>query len=135
MIPKWQEALLSAQTLLSSFGRVIISDFDTYTEEGNTVKDWMINKWYKQDGVRIEAETRTTVAELFPKDKFLVTFCRYQEKLFKVNIPHQIICCRKGTFTNTKGFRRPSERDLYALNLKEEDDDYSCTKAEEKKSD
>ena len=135
MIPKWQEALLSAQSLLSPFGRVIISDFDTYTEQGNTIKDWMINKWYKQDGVRIEAETRTTVEQLFPKEKFLVTFCRFQEKLFKINIPHQIICCRKGTITNTKGFRRPSEGDLQALDLREEDEDYAASKAEEKKSD
>lgn len=39
MIPDWKKALLSARSLMSADGRVIVSDFDTYTQEGNSIKD------------------------------------------------------------------------------------------------
>lgn len=116
MIPEWQKALLSAKSLMSEDGRVIVSDFDTYTAGGKSVKDFLIRSWYKQDGVRIEAKSRQFISEeVFPSDKFTVTMARFQKKLMKVSIPHYVACCRKGTITTLDGFRRPSEKDLTAL--------------------
>jgi S-adenosylmethionine-diacylgycerolhomoserine-N-methlytransferase len=113
MIPDWQKALLSAKSLMSADGRVIVSDFDTYTEEGKSLKDTMIRTWYKQDGVRIEAKTREFIrTEVFPNDKFTVTTARFQRKLAGVSIPHYVACCRKGTITTPEGYRRPSMQDL-----------------------
>lgn len=113
MIPEWEKALQSARSLMSVDGRVIVSDFDSYTEEGKSIKDFLIRTWYKQDGVRIEARTRKYIAkEVFPKDAFTVTIARSQQKLFGVNIPHYVACCRKGTITTPEGHRRPSMTDL-----------------------
>ena len=117
MIPDWQKALLSARELMSVDGRVIISDFDTYTKEGNSWKDWAIRTWYRQDGVRIDAGSRDFITQdVFPMDKFTVTMARFQRKLAKVSIPHYVACCRKGTITTPDGFRRPSMQDLSAMN-------------------
>lgn len=106
MIPKWQEALVSAKSLLSPFGRVLVSDFDTYSAEGNGVKDFLIKMWYKQDGVRIDAESRKTIASTFPGNQFTTTFTRFQRSLLGVNIPHYVACCRNGTLTTSQGLRR-----------------------------
>lgn len=123
MIPEWQKALLSARSLMSVDGRVIISDFDTYTPEGNSVKDWMIHTWYKQDGVRIEAESRRFLTtQVFPSNEFTVTMARFQRKLAGVSIPHYVACCRKGTITTPEGFRRPSMIDLKAVTEEKKSD-------------
>jgi ubiquinone/menaquinone biosynthesis C-methylase UbiE len=115
MIPEWEKALMSAKSLMSVDGRVMIADFDTYTEKGTSIKDAMIRTWYKQDGVRIEAKSRQVIQEkVFPADKFTVTIARFQRKLAGVSIPHYVACCRKGTFTTPEGFRRPSVQDLKA---------------------
>merc|ERR1712137_987219 len=82
MIPEWEKALESAKTLMSDEGRVIIADFDTYTEEGKSFKDMCIRLWYKQDGVRIEAKTREVIMQkAFTADKFTTTVARFQQKL------------------------------------------------------
>merc|ERR1711862_292034 len=39
MIPAWEQALESAKGLMSDDGRVLISGFDTYTEEGKGFYD------------------------------------------------------------------------------------------------
>jgi ubiquinone/menaquinone biosynthesis C-methylase UbiE len=126
MIPEWEKALYSAKSLMSSEGRVLVSDFDTYTEEGNSIKDSLIHTWYKQDGVRIEAKTRDVILnEVFAGDDYTTTVARMQRKLAGVWIPHFVSCCRKGTITMPDGFRRPSVPDLSQLN----------ESAEEKKTD
>jgi len=113
MIPAWEKALRSAKSLMSVDGRVVASDFDTYTEGGKSVKDWMIRTWYKQDGVRIEAKSRQFIQEtVFPSDQFTVTTARFQRRLAGVKIPHYVACCRKGTITTPTGHRRPSAVDL-----------------------
>ena len=119
MIPEWQKALESARSLMSEDGRVVISDFDTYTEQGNGIKDFMIHTWYKQDSVRIEAKTRQVISrDVFPANRFKVTFARFQRPLAGVKIPHFVGCCRKETMTCSQGLRRPS-----ATNLKDLDDE------------
>ena len=119
MIPQWQLALQSAKSLMSVDGRVIISDFDTYTEQGTSFKDFLIRSWYAQDGVRIEAKSRQYISnEVFTADKFTVTMARFQKKLAGVRIPHYVACCRKNTVTNSEGFRRPSMQDLKAAEEK-----------------
>ena len=113
MIPDWKKALLSAKNLMSVDGRVIVSDFDTYTEDGKSMTDSVIHAWYKQDGVRIEAGTRHHIQhKVFEKDQFTVTTARFQRKLAGVWIPHCVTCCRKGTITTPEGYRRPSVQDL-----------------------
>jgi len=113
MIPEWEKALYSAKSLMSREGRVLVADFDTYTESGNSVKDWMIRNWYKLDGVRIEAKSRDTILNtIFGGDDYTNTVVRMQKKLAVVNIPHYVSCCRKGTITMPDGFRRPSVPDL-----------------------
>ena len=122
MIPEWQTALLSARNLMSEDGRVIISDFDTYTHAGKSWKDWAMRTWYKQDGVRIEAKTREFITETaFPSDRFVVTMARFQRKLAGVWIPHYVMCCRKETITTSKGLRRPSASNLMVLDEKKSD--------------
>ena len=117
MIPEWEKALNSAKSLMSADGRVIVSDFDTYTEKGNSIKDVMIRTWYKQDGVRIDARSREVIQQkVFPPEKFIVTVARFQRKLAGVSIPHYVACCRKGTITAPDGLRRPSEVNLAAYN-------------------
>ena len=107
MIPEWEKALYSAKSLMSDEGRVLVADFDTYTEEGNSVKDFLIRTWYKQDGVRIEAKTRQTILnKVFAEDEYTTTVARMQRKLAGVWIPHFVTCCRKGTITMPDGFRR-----------------------------
>jgi ubiquinone/menaquinone biosynthesis C-methylase UbiE len=124
MIPQWEKALESARSLMSDQGRVLIADFDTYTEQGNGFKDFLIHTWYKQDSVRIEAKTRQVIAQkVFPANKFNVTFARFQRSLAGVNIPHFVGCCRKETFTNTEGIRRPSVTNLKAMNGEEKKQD------------
>ena len=121
MIPEWKKALLSAKTLLSDQGRVIISDFDTYTEEGKSFKDWLIHMWYKQDGVRIEAESRRYIVnEVFAEPEFVTTVARFQKKLAGVRIPHYVACLRKETITTKEGIRKPSATDLKTLASGEE---------------
>jgi S-adenosylmethionine-diacylglycerol 3-amino-3-carboxypropyl transferase len=95
MIPKWEEALASAKSLLSPNGRLLVADFDTYSEEGTTFKDYLIKTWYKQDGVRIEAKSRQIITnDLFPQDKkFHTVITRFQKPLLGVNIPHYVACC------------------------------------------
>ena len=116
MIPEWEKALYSAKSLMSNDGRVLVADFDTYSEEGNTFKDWMIHTWYKQDGVRIEAKSRDTIFnKVFAGPDFTNTCMRMQKKLAGVKIPHYVACCRKGTITMPDGFRRPSVPDLSKL--------------------
>jgi len=112
MIPEWEKALESARILMSSEGRVLISDFDTYSEHGNGIKDLMIHTWYKQDSVRIEAKTRQVIQKLFPAKDFTVTFARFQRSLAGVSIPHFVGCCRKETITTNEGLRRSSVTDL-----------------------
>ena len=113
MIPEWEKALYSAKSLMSDQGRVMVADFDTYTEEGNTLKDSMIRTWYKQDGVRIEARSRETILNtVFAGKDYTKTCMRMQKKLCGVHIPHYVACCRKGTITMPDGFRRPSVPDL-----------------------
>jgi ubiquinone/menaquinone biosynthesis C-methylase UbiE len=115
MIPEWERALESARSLMSADGRVIVADFDTYTEKGTSIKDMLIRTWYKQDGVRIEAKSRQVIQEtMFPSDKFIVTVARFQRPLAGVSIPHYVACCRKGTVTSPEGLRRPSVQDLTA---------------------
>ena len=110
MIPQWEQAMVSAKSLLSVDGRVIVSDFDTYTEAGGSIKDWLIKSWYAQDGVRIEAKTRDFLChQVFSPDQdFTATISRFQEKLMKVNIPHYVACFRKGSITSADGVRRAS---------------------------
>lgn len=116
MIPQWKRALHSAKSLMSVHGRVIVSDFDTYTEEGKSFRDWMIRSWYKQDGVRIEADSRDTIRQVFaPPSQYVITMARFQRKLAGVWIPHYVACCRKETETTPEGVRRPS-----LLNLQEQ---------------
>ena len=113
MIPEWEKALYSAKSLMSEEGRVLVADFDTYTERGNSLKDWMIRTWYRQDGVRIEAKSREMIlSEVFAGDNYTNTVVRMQKKLAGVRIPHYVTCCRKGTITMPNGFRRPSVPDL-----------------------
>ena len=113
MIPEWEKALRSANNLMSVDGRVIVSDFDTYTVDGKSFKDWMIRTWYRQDGVRIEAKSRQFIQQkIFPSDQFTVTTARFQRDLMGVAIPHYVACCRKGTITTPTGHRRPSAVDL-----------------------
>ena len=113
MIPEWEKALRSAKKLMSIDGRVIVSDFDTYTVDGTSFKDWMIRTWYRQDGVRIEAKSRQFIQhKIFPSDHFTVTTARFQRDLMGVAIPHYVACCRKGTITTPTGHRRPSAVDL-----------------------
>lgn len=121
MIPEWKKALASAKTLMSEEGRVIVSDFDTYTEEGKSIKDWIIYMWYKQDGVRIQAESRQHILnECFPEPEFVTTVARFQKKLAGVWIPHYVMCGRKETVTAKDGTRRPSSTDLTQLKIGEE---------------
>ena len=116
MIPEWEKALYSAKSLMSDQGRVLVADFDTYTLKGNTLKDWIIHTWYKQDGVRIEAKTRETIFEKVFKEPIYSNTCvRMQKKLMGVHIPHFVACCRKGTITMPNGFRRSSIPDLTAF--------------------
>mmetsp|Transcript_17084 Transcript_17084/g.38419 ORF Transcript_17084/g.38419 Transcript_17084/m.38419 type:complete len:704 (+) Transcript_17084:283-2394(+) len=125
MIPKWEDALYSAKSLMSDQGRVLVSDFDTYTLEGNSFKDFLIHTWYKQDGVRIEAKTRDTIVnEVFSGSEFTTSVARMQRKLAGVMIPHFVACCRKSTVTTPGGFRRSLTPDLLDF-----------TSIEEKKSD
>lgn len=114
MIPEWEKALQSAKSLMSVYGRVIVSDFDTYTEQGDSIKDFLIRSWYAQDGVRIEAKTRKYITEtMFSTPDYTVTLARFQRKLAKVSIPHYVACCRKNTETLPgTGQRRPSYQDL-----------------------
>lgn len=113
MIPEWEKALYSAKTLMSDEGRLLVADFDTYTEQGNSFKDFLIRTWYKQDGVRIEAKSRDVILnEVFAENEFTKTCARMQKKLAGVWIPHYVACCRKGTITMPDGFRRPSVPDL-----------------------
>jgi SAM-dependent methyltransferase len=115
MIPEWKLALMSAKSLMSVDGRVIVSDFDTYTEQGKSIKDYLIRSWYAHDGVRIEAKSRHFITEeVFPSDNFTCTIARFQKKLMKVPISHYVACCRKGTITSPEGIRRPSMQDLTA---------------------
>jgi len=113
MIPKWEEALESAKVLMSTEGRLIVADFDTYTVAGNSVKDVLINMWYKQDGVRIEAKSREVItSKVFSPDKYSITVARFQRKLLGVPIPHYVACCRRPMCTLTNGSRRESHPDL-----------------------
>jgi ubiquinone/menaquinone biosynthesis C-methylase UbiE len=97
MIPEWEKALYSAKSLMSNDGRVLVADFDTYTEDGTSVKDWMIRTWYRQDGVRIDAESRNVIFnKVFAEDDYTKTCARMQKKLAGVKIPHYVACCRKG---------------------------------------
>jgi ubiquinone/menaquinone biosynthesis C-methylase UbiE len=114
MIPQWQMAVHSAKSLLSTDGRVIIADFDTYTEGGTSFKDALIRTWYKQDGVRIEAASREFIRMVFEPTQYVITMARFQRKLAGVWIPHYVACCRKLTETTSEGARRPS-----IVNLKE----------------
>lgn len=120
MIPEWQKALMSARSLMSVDGRLVVSDFDTYTEEGTSIKDFLIHSWYKQDGVRIEAKSRNFIVnEAFPSTDFVVTIARFQRKLAGVSIPHYAACCRKATVTLPDGMRRPSNHDFSKYQLEE----------------
>jgi ubiquinone/menaquinone biosynthesis C-methylase UbiE len=124
MIPEWERALESAKNLMSADGRVLISDFDTYSEHGTGIKDFLIRTWYAQDSVRIEARTRHVISQkVFTADKFKVTFARFQRTLAGVSIPHFVGCCRKETTTNADGTRRPSFADLKALVAEEKKQD------------
>jgi S-adenosylmethionine-diacylglycerol 3-amino-3-carboxypropyl transferase len=116
MIPKWEEALMSAKRLMSTDGRLLVADFDTYTAEGRSIKDFLIRSWYAQDGVRIEAKSRQVITQkVFTSDKFTITVARFQRKLLGVSIPHYVACCRKGTITTTEGVRQLSHPDLTAV--------------------
>lgn len=116
MIPQWEKALESAKTLLSDEGRLIVADFDTYTEQGKSIKDFIIRQWYKQDGVRIEAKTRDVITKkVFSSKDYSITVSRFQKKLLRVNIPHMVVCCRKPMYTCDKGIRRQSHPDLTKL--------------------
>merc|ERR1711879_714149 len=81
-------------SLLAHGGRLLIADFDTYSEKGHTLKDFLISTWYNQDGVRIDAETRTVIKEVYASPKFKVTFARFQRKLCGINIPHFVASCQ-----------------------------------------
>ena len=127
MIPAWEQAIMSAKNLLSEDGRVIVSDFDTYTEAGNSIKDTLIQTWYKQDGVRIEARTRHFLQKTaFPEGQYVVTTMRTQKKLAGVWIPHSVICCRKGTITTPEGVRRPSMVDLRSAGNAVDSEEKKC---------
>merc|ERR1712232_724700 len=116
-----EQALESAKTLLSDEGRLIVADFDTYTEAGNSIKDFIIRQWYKQDGVRIEAKTREVITKkVFTSEDYSITVARFQKKLLGVNIPHMVVCCRKPMYTCDKGIRRQSHPDLTKLEEKKE---------------
>jgi len=116
MIPKWEDALNSAKRLMSDDGRMLVADFDTYTEEGRSLKDFLIRSWYAQDGVRIEAKSRKVITEkVFTPDRFTITMARFQRKLAGVSIPHYVACCRKLTVTTSDGIRRLSHPDLTAV--------------------
>lgn len=109
MIPRWEEALLSAKSLMSPEGRVIVADFDTFTENGRSVSDFILRNWYHQDGVRIEAKTREVITKnVFPRSDFTLHMTRFQRTLLGVTIPHMVVCCKQQTETNTLGYRRNS---------------------------
>mmetsp|Transcript_51 Transcript_51/g.99 ORF Transcript_51/g.99 Transcript_51/m.99 type:complete len:706 (-) Transcript_51:255-2372(-) len=113
MIPQWEQALQSAKSLLSAEGRLIVADFDTFTEQGNSTKDWILRTWYAQDGVRIEAKTRHVLTQkVFTANEYTISSSRFQRQLMGVNIPHHVTCCRKKTETCPLGYRRPSKTDL-----------------------
>jgi len=95
MIPKWELALKSAHSLLSECGRLIVSDFDTYSESGNGVSDFLIRTWYAQDGVRIDAKTREVINDIYHEKHFEKSFARFQRPLWGVKIPHYVACCKK----------------------------------------
>lgn len=80
MIPEWEKALQSAaKKLMSIDGRLIVADFDSYTEQSNSFKDLLIKTWYAQDGVCIEAKTRQVLTNtIFASDKYAVTVSRSQ---------------------------------------------------------
>lgn len=119
MIPQWEKALNSAKSLMSDVGRVLVADFDTYTKEGKSIKDFLIRTWYKQDGVRIEAKTREVITQqVFPREKFSITVARFQKKLVGVNIPHMVVCCKKPMYTTDSGLRKQSHPDLTKLEEK-----------------
>ncbi|VEU41216.1 unnamed protein product [Pseudo-nitzschia multistriata] len=116
MIPEWEKALCSARSLMSNHGRVLVADFDTYTEAGTSAKDWAIRTWYKQDGVRIDARSREVILNtVFAGDEYTNTCVRMQKKLAGVRIPHYVACCRKRTDTLHDGHRRPSFPDFSKL--------------------
>jgi ubiquinone/menaquinone biosynthesis C-methylase UbiE len=113
MIPKWEEALESAKSLMSAEGRLLVADFDTYTEKGDSIKDFLIKTWYKQDGVRIEAKSREVITtKVFSPAKYTITVARFQRKLLGVSIPHYVACCRRPMCTLTNGSRKESHPDL-----------------------
>jgi S-adenosylmethionine-diacylglycerol 3-amino-3-carboxypropyl transferase len=96
MIPEWEKALYSAKSLLSNDGRVLVTDFDTYTKAGTSWKDNLIRMWYKQDGVRIDAKSRDTILNtVFAGDEYTNTCLRMQRNLMGVPIPHYVTCCRR----------------------------------------
>jgi len=122
MIPEWEKALYSAKGLMSEEGRVLVADFDTYTEKGNSVKDILIRTWYRQDGVRIEAKSREVILEqVFEGKEYTKTCARMQRRLAGVWIPHYVACARRGTITMPDGFRRPSVPDLSKLLMSQEE--------------
>jgi hypothetical protein len=113
MIPKWEDALESAKSLMSSEGRLLVADFDTYTEKGDSIKDFLIKTWYKQDGVRIEAKSRDVITtKVFSRAKYTITVARFQRKLLGVSIPHYVACCRHPMCTLANGSRKESHPDL-----------------------
>ncbi len=97
MIPHWEKALKSAKSLMSMHGRVIISEFDTYNENGTGIRDFCMRNWYARDDVRVEARTRQIISqEVFPSDEFNVTFARFRCRLGGVvSIPHFVACCKR----------------------------------------
>jgi ubiquinone/menaquinone biosynthesis C-methylase UbiE len=103
MIPEWEKALYSAKSLMSHEGRLLVADFDTYTENGTSIKDFLIRTWYAQDNVRIEARTRHVILnKVFEEKEYTKTVARMKKKLAGVWIPHHVTCCRKGTMKNFK---------------------------------
>jgi len=120
MIPEWEKALNSVKSLLSKDGRVLVSDFDTYTEKGNSFKDFLISSWYKQDGVRIEAKSRETILnKVFAEAQYTKTVARMQRKLAGVYIPHYVTCCRNEAYLISDK-EILSKRELWAEEKKQE---------------
>lgn len=57
MIPDWRGAIRQA-TKMCKGGKLMVADFDTYSEKGDSWKDTVMAKWFAQDSVVINPERR-----------------------------------------------------------------------------
>lgn len=92
MIPDWRAAVRNATALCD--GRMIVADFDTFSEDGAGMKDWVLCKWFAQDGVHISAERRRGLSQVLD-----VSYVRrwVEEGLVRgVGLPHFVLAAEVG---------------------------------------